>query len=60
MQTGKIAEGYPYPNLLNLVWFDELDCTDQEFTCINGLTGHSTRCIPKHAKKVFFGLQFIT
>ena len=39
----KSAEGCPYPNLLNLVSFNELDCTDQESTCINRLTSHSTK-----------------
>jgi len=36
----KRAEGCPYPNLLNLVSFNELDRTNQESTRINGLTGH--------------------
>ena len=39
----KSAGDFPYPNLLNLVSLDELNRTDQEFTHINDLIGHSTK-----------------
>ena len=57
----KSVECCPYLNLLNLVSFDEFDCTDQESTCIISLTGHSTKMHHKTYKKQgFFTLQFRT
>ena len=58
--TPKNLEGFPYPNLLNLVSFDELNHTDQKSTSSNGFAGHSTKIHHNKMYKKVFTLQFPT